>query len=106
MHPTPLQVIKRAMDLGTVLSRVKQGHYHQAHSFFEEVALVFSNAMVYNNNPSHPVVTRVYFSTFDMTGDTKVRFLWLQHTWMPFLNTSLIKSLILYLIKNQLTCKI
>mmetsp|Transcript_7605 Transcript_7605/g.22549 ORF Transcript_7605/g.22549 Transcript_7605/m.22549 type:complete len:456 (-) Transcript_7605:52-1419(-) len=55
MHPTPLQVIKRAMDLGTVLSRVKQGHYHQAHSFFEEVALVFSNAMVYNNNPSHPV---------------------------------------------------
>jgi hypothetical protein len=53
--PDYYKVIKRAMDLGTVFSRVKHDHYSQARSFFDDVALVFSNAMVYNNNPSHPV---------------------------------------------------
>lgn len=81
--PDYCNVIKRPIDLGTILSHVKQDHYLQARSFFDDVALVFTNAMVYNNKPAHPAVyLSPYSKSIPWLGlfQASIRSSWLQHT--------------------------
>ena len=52
--PTYFQVIKEPMDLGTVLARLRAGHYHSVGECFRETELVFANAMQFNP-AAHPV---------------------------------------------------
>lgn len=52
--PSYFQVIKSPMDLGTIKSRLQCGHYSSINQCFEDVRLVFSNAMTFNV-PDHYV---------------------------------------------------
>lgn len=44
-------VIKRPMDLGTVMSNLRGGAYYTAKACFADMALVFENAMLFNPLP-------------------------------------------------------
>ena len=48
-YPT---IIKRPMDLGTVMQRLEANEYQSAHELSEEISLVWNNAMTYNMDDS------------------------------------------------------
>jgi len=48
-YPT---IIKRPMDLGTVMQRLDANEYNSAHELAEEINLVWNNAMTYNMDDS------------------------------------------------------
>jgi hypothetical protein len=50
--PTYFEVISHPMDLGTVLSKLRGGQYRSVRECFQEVDLVFKNAMEFNS-PEH-----------------------------------------------------
>ena len=49
--PQYFSVIKRPMDLGTVMSKLRGGQYHTVHACFQDIELVFNNAMYFNPWP-------------------------------------------------------
>lgn len=44
-------VIKRPMDLATLLKRVKQQTYRTKKAFAEDLDLIWSNCLLYNSHP-------------------------------------------------------
>ncbi|KAG0151063.1 hypothetical protein CROQUDRAFT_668155 [Cronartium quercuum f. sp. fusiforme G11] len=55
--PDYYDIIKKPMDLGTVLKKVKSGHYKTKSQFIEDVELIWSNCFLYNSFPNHPLRT-------------------------------------------------
>lgn len=52
--PTYFDVIKEPMDLGTVMSKLRGGKYRTVQACFQDIELVFKNAMLFNH-PTHEV---------------------------------------------------
>jgi len=52
--PHYFQVVTQPMDLGTVLSKLRAGKYYTIKACFDDVELVFKNAMLFNHS-SHEV---------------------------------------------------
>jgi E1A/CREB-binding protein len=50
--PDYFDVIKKPMDLGTILQKIDNGSYHAIEEFKADVDLTFDNAMQYNENGS------------------------------------------------------
>lgn len=46
--PTYPEIIKNPMDLGTIMTRLKSGHYTQLAAFLADVQLVWDNAKLFN----------------------------------------------------------
>ncbi|BGO92951.1 Transcriptional activator spt7 [Rhodotorula toruloides] len=53
--PDYYDVIKRPMDLATLLKKVKQQSYRTKKAFAEDLDLIWSNCLLYNSHPSHPL---------------------------------------------------
>ncbi|GAA5849941.1 hypothetical protein JCM8547_000959 [Rhodosporidiobolus lusitaniae] len=53
--PDYYDVIKRPMDLGTLLKKVKQQAYRTKRAFAEDLDLIWSNCLLYNSHPAHPL---------------------------------------------------
>ncbi|GAA6035145.1 hypothetical protein JCM8097_006387 [Rhodosporidiobolus ruineniae] len=53
--PDYYDVIKRPMDLATLLKKVKQQAYRSKKAFAEDLDLIWSNCLLYNSHPSHPL---------------------------------------------------
>ncbi|ORY56206.1 hypothetical protein BCR35DRAFT_309912 [Leucosporidium creatinivorum] len=53
--PDYYDVIKRPMDLATLLKRVKQQTYRTKKAFADDLDLIWSNCLLYNSHPSHPL---------------------------------------------------
>ncbi|GAA5926853.1 hypothetical protein JCM3775_007059 [Rhodotorula graminis] len=53
--PDYYDVIKRPMDLATLLKKVKQQSYRTKKAFAEDLDLIWSNCLHYNSHPSHPL---------------------------------------------------
>ncbi|GAA6001668.1 hypothetical protein JCM10207_002256 [Rhodosporidiobolus poonsookiae] len=53
--PDYYDVIKRPMDLGSLLKKVKQQAYRTKKAFAEDLDLIWSNCLLYNSHPSHPL---------------------------------------------------
>ena len=53
--PTYFQVIQRPMDYKTVLGKLQQEAYQNEDEFAADIDLVFTNAMAYNVEATHPV---------------------------------------------------
>ncbi|GAA6051283.1 hypothetical protein JCM3770_006794 [Rhodotorula araucariae] len=53
--PDYYDVIKRPMDLGTLLKKVKQQSYRTKKAFAEDLDLIWSNCLLYNSHPNHPL---------------------------------------------------
>ena len=51
MNVDPSAVIKKPMDLGTVLKKVKGQQYKDKRSFAEDLELIWSNCLEYNSAP-------------------------------------------------------
>lgn len=47
-------VIKRPMDLATLLKKVKQQSYRTKRAFAEDIDLIWSNCLLYNSHPVRP----------------------------------------------------
>ncbi|GAA5955455.1 hypothetical protein JCM10213_000379 [Rhodosporidiobolus nylandii] len=55
--PDYYDVIKRPMDLGTLLKKVRQQTYRTKKAFAEDLDLIWSNCLLYNSHPAHPLRT-------------------------------------------------
>ncbi|EGG10960.1 uncharacterized protein MELLADRAFT_92359 [Melampsora larici-populina 98AG31] len=55
--PDYYDIIKKPMDLGTVLKKVKSGQYKAKGQFIEDLELIWSNCFQYNSFVSHPLRT-------------------------------------------------
>ncbi|GAA5832880.1 hypothetical protein JCM11251_000515 [Rhodosporidiobolus azoricus] len=53
--PDYYDVIKRPMDLATLLKKVKQQAYRSKKAFAEDLDLIWSNCLLYNSHPNHPL---------------------------------------------------
>ncbi|CEQ42115.1 SPOSA6832_03880, partial [Sporobolomyces salmonicolor] len=53
--PDYYDVIKRPMDLATLLKKVKQQSYRTKKAFAEDLDLIWSNCLLYNSHPNHPL---------------------------------------------------
>ncbi|GJN91821.1 hypothetical protein Rhopal_004844-T1 [Rhodotorula paludigena] len=53
--PDYYDVIKRPMDLATLLKKVKQQAYRTKKAFAEDLDLIWSNCLLYNSHPNHPL---------------------------------------------------
>jgi hypothetical protein len=62
--PSYLEVIREPMDLGTVLSRLRGGHYRTVKAAFQDMELVFTNATLFN-----PKTHNVYKMAKDMQAE-------------------------------------
>ncbi|KAK4052888.1 Transcriptional activator spt7 [Microbotryomycetes sp. JL221] len=56
-YPDYYEIIKRPMDLATLQKRVKQGLYRNKKAFAEDLDLIWSNCLIYNSLPTHPLRT-------------------------------------------------
>ncbi|KAM0793554.1 hypothetical protein ACM66B_000991 [Microbotryomycetes sp. NB124-2] len=54
-YPDYYEIIKRPMDLATLQKRVKQGVYRSKKAFAEDLDLIWSNCLIYNSLPTHPL---------------------------------------------------
>ncbi|KAH9810605.1 hypothetical protein DFH28DRAFT_985231 [Melampsora americana] len=55
--PDYYDIIKKPMDLGTVLKKVKSGQYKAKGQFIEDLELIWSNCFQYNSFQTHPLRT-------------------------------------------------
>ncbi|GAA5908039.1 SAGA histone acetyltransferase complex subunit SPT7 [Sporobolomyces salmoneus] len=53
--PDYYDVIKRPMDLATLLKKVRQQSYRTKKAFAEDLDLIWSNCLLYNSHPDHPL---------------------------------------------------
>ncbi|GAA5949495.1 hypothetical protein JCM3765_002680 [Sporobolomyces pararoseus] len=53
--PDYYDVIKRPMDLATLLKKVRQQSYRTKKAFSEDLDLIWSNCLLYNSHPDHPL---------------------------------------------------
>ncbi|GAA5980167.1 hypothetical protein JCM10908_001558 [Rhodotorula pacifica] len=53
--PDYFDVIKHPMDLATLLKKVKQQSYRTKKAFADDLDLIWSNCLLYNSHPSHPL---------------------------------------------------
>ncbi|GAA5978534.1 hypothetical protein JCM11641_007977 [Rhodosporidiobolus odoratus] len=53
--PDYYDVIKRPMDLATLLKKVKQQTYRTKKAFADDIDLIWSNCLLYNSHPNHPL---------------------------------------------------
>lgn len=51
--PNYHQIIKKSMDLNTVLKKLKTFQYKSKQSFVDDVMLIWKNCLTYNSDPSH-----------------------------------------------------
>ncbi|CAI4058690.1 hypothetical protein N7582_001170 [Saccharomyces uvarum] len=51
--PNYHQVIKKSMDLNTVLKKLKSFQYDSKQAFVDDVMLIWKNCLTYNSDPSH-----------------------------------------------------
>lgn len=51
--PNYYEVIKKPMDLNTVLKNLKQLHYTNKQQFVEDLMLIWQNCLMYNSDPKH-----------------------------------------------------
>lgn len=55
--PDYYDIIKKPMDLGAVLKKVKSGQYKAKGQFIEDLELIWSNCFTYNSFATHPLRT-------------------------------------------------
>ncbi|GAA5922636.1 SAGA histone acetyltransferase complex subunit SPT7 [Sporobolomyces koalae] len=53
--PDYYDVIKRPMDLATLLKKVRQQSFRTKKAFAEDLDLIWSNCLLYNSHPDHPL---------------------------------------------------
>ncbi|SCZ90567.1 BZ3500_MvSof-1268-A1-R1_Chr1-3g02070 [Microbotryum saponariae] len=53
--PDYYDIIKHPMDLATLAKRVKQQMYRSKKAFADELDLIWSNCLLYNSHPGHPL---------------------------------------------------
>lgn len=51
--PNYYEVIKKPMDLNTVLKNLKQLHYTNKQQFVDDIMLIWQNCLMYNSDPKH-----------------------------------------------------
>ncbi|SJM86436.1 related to Transcriptional activator SPT7 [Zygosaccharomyces bailii] len=51
--PNYHQIIKKSMDLNTVLKKLKTFQYNSKQEFVEDIMLIWKNCLTYNSDPSH-----------------------------------------------------
>ncbi|KAK4695954.1 transcriptional activator SPT7, partial [Phenoliferia sp. Uapishka_3] len=53
--PDYFDIIKKPMDLGTLLKRVKSQMYRSKKAFADDLDQIWTNALLYNSHPAHPL---------------------------------------------------
>ncbi|GAA94996.1 uncharacterized protein L969DRAFT_284974 [Mixia osmundae IAM 14324] len=53
--PDYYNVIKKPMDLGTILKKVKGQQYKDKQAFADDLNLIWNNCLLYNSLPTHPL---------------------------------------------------
>ena len=51
--PNYHQIIKKSMDLNTVLKKLKGFQYDSKQEFVDDIMLIWKNCLTYNSDPSH-----------------------------------------------------
>ncbi|CAG99604.1 SAGA histone acetyltransferase complex subunit SPT7 [Kluyveromyces lactis] len=51
--PNYYQIIKKPMDLNTVLKKLKTFQYKSKHEFVDDIMLIWRNCLTYNSDPKH-----------------------------------------------------
>ncbi|CDO92586.1 unnamed protein product [Kluyveromyces dobzhanskii CBS 2104] len=51
--PNYYQIIKKPMDLNTVLKKLKTFQYKSKHEFVDDIMLIWRNCLAYNSDPKH-----------------------------------------------------
>ena len=53
--PDYYNVIKNPMDIGSMIKKLKQLHYKSKRDFVDDLNLIWSNCLKYNQDPAHPL---------------------------------------------------